>query len=296
MPQLVEARYTGGRGLKGATVRLEVTVYVDGAATTATGTPTYTVTRADGTALVTAQNATAAAAGVYYYDLTPAQAVRVDKLTVVLAGTWVSAAQTFTFETEIVGEPLFTLSEARAFDASALVTAATYPAATILEARDQITDQLEEWTWVSWIGRHARYDLAGSGTSRLTVSHHAIQNLIAASIDNAAQTVSDVAVARFAPLLEHKTTIWASPSTSDPLNVTVEYEHGRRGRPQGVSRIALLLLRDRLVKSDIPDSAIQYQGDKGAMQLVREGGPMHNVTRIPEVNAWIAANRLIPVS
>jgi len=224
----------------------------------------------------------------YTYSL--AIQTTVNRLTV----TWtrVDTGAVLTDTVEVVGDRLFSLTDARAFDGGALASTSLYTNATILQARDEITDLLEDWTGVSWIRRHARYDLPGSGTSKLRLRDFFPTQVIAASIDGTAQTVGDIVIAGHGPFLLHTTSTWSAPTATDPLNVTVEYEYGRQDAPDGVNRVGLLLLRDRLVPSAIPDAAISFQDEGGAYQMVREGGPMRNITRIPEVNAWLTAHTI----
>lgn len=302
MPQIYESAVTGGPLLKGSTGRIEITVYKDGTATATDNdptTPTVTVTRADGTVLVTAQSTTKTSAGVYYYTLTPTQCSRVDTLTVALTGTWGSAAQTFTHTLEVQGPPLFTIAQARAFQSpdgttGALNDATKYPAADLLTERNRVAALLEEWTGVSWIPRHHRESIPGQGGYILDLPHLEVQELIAASIGGVAQTVADITVERSPGWLHHTGSTWTPGTITDPLNVTVEYEHGYTGLPYGVTRIALLLTVDRLVKNPIPARALSYTDDTGgSIRLVTEGGPADNPSRIPEVNEWVRAHSRI---
>lgn len=303
MPQLLESAVTGGPLLKGATGRIEVTVYKDGTVTVTDddpATPTVTITRADGTVLQTAQSTTKVSDGAYRYDLTPTECARVDKLTVALTGTWESATQVFTHTVEIRGGHLFTIAEARAFRSAdgstgALNDTTKYPAAAIVAERDRITDLLEDWTEVSWVPRHHRESLPGPGVKTLNLPDYEINTLIAATIGTVDQTVGDIIIDTAIGQLIHTTTTWTAYTSDDPHNIDVEYEHGYTGLPSGVTRIALLLLVDRLQKNTIPDRALSWNDDLGTIRLVTEGGPRSNVTRIPEVNQWIEEHSRMPL-
>jgi hypothetical protein len=52
--------------------------------------------------------------------------------------------------------------------------------------------------------------------------------------------------------------------------------------------MALLLLVDRLVPSSFTDRATSVVTEYGTTTIVQPGGPMANVSRIPEVNAWVS--------
>lgn len=207
---------------------------------------------------------------------------------------------------EVVGNHLFSLVEARAFDGAVMASTTKYPAADILAERTRITDLLEKWTGRSWVPRYCRVEAPGSGqydldllTGRRQASNgqqvggpgHTIAiNEIFRANDGTDITTTNITVNPHSGRLTRTDGIWSTPTLSDPRNVTVEYGYGNPYIDAGVDRIALLLLRDRLIKSAIPDSALAYQGDEGSFQLVREGGPHANLTRLPEVNAWIADN------
>jgi len=289
---LLEAVVTSGNLIAGSAATLECTFHIDGTATAAGTPPTITVTRANGTVLVDDQAMTAGATGVYTFAIPAVDNTRVDTLTLDVAGTWTSV-RAVSLQVEVVGEPLFTLNAVRTFDGNRMSDPTAYPQAVLLRARDEIADLLASWTDVSWIPRHARYTLDGSGTSELPLNHLHVTDLIAVTVDGTAYDLDDCTIVGAASnFLSRDTGVWP---TGD-RNIVVEYQHGHSGHPEGVTRIALLIARAHLVRDDIPHDAISYQGDQGGYQLVREGGPLDNATRTPEVNAWLSAHsQRIPV-
>ena len=80
------------------------------------------------------------------------------------------------------------------------------------------------------------------------------------------------------------------PTAEFPLPVVIEYEYGWDYIRNGVDRIGLKLLVDRIVASNIPDRATSFNDELGNISLVTQGGGFKNQTRIPEVNQWIDEN------
>ena len=168
------------RILRGTAAALEVTLHVDGAPTDADGDVTVTVTRGDGSTVVSAQTATKVATGVYRYALTPTQVAQVDRLTT----TWTAslggvAGQTFSQTYEVVGAHLFTEAEARTFDVTAggspaMENQAKYPDVAIREARDRIAEQFEEICGVAFGTRYGVDVLDGDGASELLLDGHRV--------------------------------------------------------------------------------------------------------------------------
>jgi hypothetical protein len=99
------------RYLINSQAEFEVTFYVDGAATDpAPATATVTITRSDGTNIVTAQpasHATPPPAGTFTYTLQPNQMTLLDDLTL----TWTSALGTVKTYAQVVGGFLVSLAE-----------------------------------------------------------------------------------------------------------------------------------------------------------------------------------------
>lgn len=213
---------------------------------------------------------------------------------------------------EVVGNLLFTETQARAFGAKAdatsalkpLAAAAEYPDATLTDERDRIIDDLEYWTGRAWIPRYARLELNGNGGSILPLKNglcrtadgyglnrparlNDIAALLSVTISGTAATLADIEVDSLRGNLVHTTSSWTVGTVTAPFNVVVEYVYGMPFPVDGVDRIALKILVDRLVPSAYPDRALRIDGEYGSMQLIQPGGPMKNVSRVPEVNDWV---------
>lgn len=286
--------YSVGNGtiqiFKDSLGRIYVNAYVDGTLTDASGSVTVTVTDEAGTVIVNEQTATNESTGVYYYDLGIANTTDVNKLYAVWTGTWESVSQKLRTNHEILGFPIFTEKQAREFDIAQLSSASDYPDATIFEERARITDLLEQWTGVSWTSRYNRVKMNGDASRVLSLPNFHISKLISVKILGESIATSNFEIDNNAGFI-HRTDGHFSEATSEyPLPIVVEYEYGWDYIRNGVDRIGLKLLLDRIISTNIPDRATSFNDELGNISLVTQGGGFKNPTRIPEVNQWIDEN------
>jgi hypothetical protein len=285
------------------------TWYVDGTATDV-GAVTIGITDGNGDTVITAGTATTNNSnGTYTYSL--ADQANPDQLT--LTWTRVTTGADLVDRVELVGGWLFTEAQARSFAAKADTTSALIPLASsteytdamIADERARIGDNLEYWTGRSWIPRYARVEVPGSGTGYQslrtgrcrTADGYAlnrparlndIAELLSVTVNGTAVDVADVEIDQLRSWLVRPAGIFASSATADPFNVVVEYVYGMPYQVDDVDRIALKLLVDRLVPSAFPDRALRWDGaDGSSLSLVQAGGPLRNVSRLPEVNQWV---------
>lgn len=262
--------------------------YVDGTQSDV-GTVTYTVVDANGVS-VTSGTATKSGSGattIYTFSLAIQTAVR--SLTV----TW-TRSDTTAFQTdqiEIVRSQLFTESQARKFGQKDNMTGplsleAEYPDAVIADERWRIGELLESWTGISWIPRYRRFVMSGNGGYVLSVPDREVRTLIAATVGGSAVNVANVEVDPEG-LLWRTDGIWTYPTVGNVRNVVVEYEYGMPQIVDGVDRIALIMLKDRLTPTDISDRALSATSEFGTVALAQPGGPHDNRTGWPEVNMWL---------
>jgi hypothetical protein len=284
------------------------TWYVDGTATDV-GTVTIGFVDGNGTEVVAAGTATTNNAdGTYTYSLAdqtnPKQ----------LKATWIRSdtSAELVDRIEVVGNWLFTETQARSFGAKADATSALKPLASATEytdailsdERSRIVDDLEYWTGRAWIPRYARVELNGNGRSILPLKNGIcrtadgyqlnrsarlsdIAEILSVTISGTAATLADFEVDSLRGNLINTTSHFTVGTVTVPYNVVVEYVYGMPFPVDGVDRIALKILVDRLVPSAYPDRALRVEGEYGTMQLVQPGGPMRNVSRVPEVNQWV---------
>ena len=272
--------------------RIYVNSYVDGTLTDAGGSVTVTVTDEAGTTIIDGQTATKESTGVYYYDLGIANTTEVNKLFAVWSGSWESVTQKLRTHHEILGFPLFTEADARAFDIAQLSSASDYPDAKILEERAKISDLLEQWTGASWTPKYNRAKLVGDASRVLSVPHFNVNKVISVKILGETIATSNFEIDNNAGFI-HRTDGHFSEATADfPLPIVIEYEYGWDYLKNGVDRIALKLLLDRVISTNIPDRATSFNDELGNISLVTQGGGFKNPTRIPEVNQWIEENSM----
>ncbi len=144
----------------------DIYIYIDGVLDDLDADPTYTVTDANGDS-VDSGTATNQSTGIYRIVIDPVSDLNyytVDWTGVNGGAAW--GAKTYV---EIVGGLLFTETQARAFDNSALSSTSDYPDYDIVQERIRITDRLEQWTERAWVPRYARVLLAGNGKRELSV-------------------------------------------------------------------------------------------------------------------------------
>jgi hypothetical protein len=199
----------------------------------------------------------------------------------VVTATWTSSAlgvATTTFE--VVGDVLFTIAEARAFDGGALSSATRYPTEVIEQARARITDWFQELCGVSFIPRGITTVLDGSGRDTLLLSD--LRILRVRSVETRAggtwtalspEDLDDVQPG-WGQLIRDVRGIWPSGRR----NVRVRYEHGQ------IRRAALLTVRHDLVSTDLSARATQIVHQTGTEYLWTPGLRGSSVS-LPEVHA-----------
>lgn len=290
-------------------VTLTKTWYQDGTPTDVDDV-TIGIVDGNGDTVVAAGTATTnAGSGVYTYNL--ADQSNPDQLTV----TWTddSSDDTRVDRIEVIGNWLFTEAQARSFRAkddatdavTPLASSTEYTDSTIAAERQRITDDLENWTERGWVPRYCRLELPGSSQFALDLSQGISRTsdgyplnrpgrlndiAVVLSIDVGGTSVSTSNVKIDGRKLIRTDSVWSAPTISNPHNVTVEYIYGLPYIVDGADRIALQLLVDRLVPSAFPDRLISADTEFGTVRYVQPGGPMRNVSRLPEVNQWVMAH------
>lgn len=240
---------------------LTETWYVDGTPTDV-GSVTIGIVDAAGAVIVASgTSTTTVGSGVYTYAL----AVQADVK--ILTVTWTAGGQSVVDSLEVVGGWLFTEAELRALYASDLANQATYPDARLAEARDRLADEFEHICAVSFIPRYRRQRLPGSGGYRLEVDRPKIRQVFTASVGGVAQTVGDLEPDPLLPVIYHTSSVWTAATVTDPLNVTVAYEHGYPTAPPDIKRAALMLARYQLTRdvtgAGVPAQASSWSDETG---------------------------------
>lgn len=269
------------RVVQGLSATLTHTFYSDGVATDPSpATATVTITRDDGTAVVTAQAATRIGAGVFTYTLTPADTALLDILTVAWTATFGGQSQVFEDIVEVAGGVLFTLAQARAL--SPLGSTTAYPTATIVEARTMVETALEDACGVAFVPRYRREVIAGSGSATMMLAPK-LRAIRSVTVDGVAVSAGTLTGIRVLPSgLAYNPAGW----TWGVANLDVAYEHGHDFPPPRVSQAALLWCKNFLVKGPIDDRMTSMSSEDGTF-AISVPGMRGAMVGIPEVDAVI---------
>lgn len=235
-------------------------------------TVTVTITRADGTAIVTDGATSGTGATPRTKALAAADTAELD----VLTATWTSATLgSIVQRVEILGDLPFTISELRAFE-DRVITETDYPDAVIEGARARILDEFERTCGVALVPRYRRVVLNGRGSARLLLPDirvtrvRAIETREAGSQTWTAFTSDELADVLLEPwgrlTIE---SLGAFPAGIQ--NVRVAYEHGHARIPREISRAALIATRYELLATNVSDRAISISSDQGTTQLWTPG-------------------------
>ena len=264
------------RILRDTNTTLRVPWLVDGTATTGQ-TITVAVNDLDGVSVASGSATEDGTTGFYEFTLNVADVPDVALLDVV----WTNGTQSITRRVEVVGGWLFTEPQARAFDANTMTSSTDYPDDDILAERDRITDIIENLTGRSWVPRYRRYTFRGSASRELWIGDAVyseggstgggastdIQKVLVVTANGSTVATSNIKLDRRLGVFYRTDTTWPSPSVTDPYNITVDVEYGLPEVTEGVDWVALWLLRDRLVPSDIPDRAKSWTDEFGNIAL-----------------------------
>jgi hypothetical protein len=286
--------------VKDTTATLTWTAFQDGTQTDL-GTFTIGVADQDGTVIVAAgTGVNDAGNGVYTYTFSQAKTGTLGRWTV----TWSEAGgEDFVTYVEIIGSLLVGEYEMRLFDNSALTSTTVYLDATIVEARDAVLDQLETWTGRSWVPRFGQATARGTGAYSLWLADGIrqyggtgwtadIQSIVSATVSGSAATVGNIVFDPLTSELIRTDGMWTVPTSSNPINVKVNYAYGMEHPVDGVERIVMLLVKDRLLASPISDRASSMSDEMGTLRF-ETPGRAGNVSNLPEVNEWVKAHRLV---
>ena len=279
---------TGTRVLRDTSANVELVVYVGGVATAPDSAPAVTVTQPDGTVLTSGAGSVATPC---VFTLSPTYTADVQSLKVTWVGSWGGVAgQTFETFVQVVGGLLFNLAEARAFDNAALTSATDYPTATILAARDRISESFEQVCAVPFGLAYGREVLDGSGDDELWLSAGRVESVRSIKVRTAGTTtwtaytageLADVLVERNGRLTRETlgAFLWGR------RNIAVEYEYGYQPVPEEIKRASLWLLRDQLAGTDLPRNAISQSSELGTFSLSVPGlrGSYYGLPQVDEV-------------
>lgn len=226
--------------------------------------------------------ATRESQGTYRIDVPATDTDVLDVYDVAWTGTFDTQSQTFNTQYEVVGGFFFTTTEARAFDNGAMSDTTAYPSQTIVDGREQVEAEIEEACGVAFVPRGRRVLVDGSGTSTLFLPHGRIHSVVSVAVDDEAVDLADVTLYGD----EGRLVVSAGSFATGTLNVAVLVEHGYAQPPARIKRAALILLKDRIIGSNVHDRALSHSDESGTMTLAVAG--TNGVFGIPEVDAAVA--------
>jgi hypothetical protein len=265
---------------QGGTATISVALTVGGTAQDPTpDSATVTITRADGTAVVTDAGAQDSGTGVFSYPLNPDETALLDTLTATWTFTADGSEQSRQTFHEVVGGFLFTLGELEAD----LNSTETYASSELAAARTYAETQLEHYCGVAFVPRYERETISGTGSTSVMFKWPYVRSVRSVTIDDIAGTAADVA---FRP---YGHAYYATGWTLGYGNIIVGYEHGMTYPPPGASEAALVLAKHKLIKGPIDERATQRTSEFGPVNLATPG-LFGSRSGIPVVDEFIRAH------
>lgn len=268
------------RILAGTRADVTVTVTRDGKRTTPTGTLTFAVVDADGTAIASGTPTTSATApGVLTATLTAAQLASVNDLTITWGGIVFDSepAVSLTSTVEVVSAFLFTLEEMRKFENAQLSDQSKFPDAMLLEARDTITAAFEEILGYRLGLQYHRDVLNGDGTDTIHVKEtRNVWTLRAAATRTAgASTWTALTAGQLALcFVSGNGIITREDGNTWPLgsaNVRLSYEAGATPIPGELKRAGLLVVSQQVQPWNASRRAISVSNPDGTTVFATPG-------------------------
>jgi hypothetical protein len=245
---------------------------------------TVTITRADGTAVVTDALASDGGTGIATYTLTPAQTALLDVLTVTWTATYGGQPQAYRTTVEVVGGVLFTIAELRA-ESAKLANTTDYLASKITQMRTTVEKALEKRLGFALVPRYSMESAQVNGGSlslrwpyvRAIRSVTTGGSTVLTSTDLAGLTFADGALRGYR---------WPSGYAA----TYVGYEHGKGNDDPEARQAALTLAKMWLLSGPVDDRALGFANEGGSYALATPG--RNGAMFAPAIDEWIQANRL----
>lgn len=272
----------------------------DGVAQTIVAPVTVTIRDGAGTTVVT--DTPTISAGKLVYDCNAALLDTLDIYEITWTGVVGGESQAWVTEVEIVGGYLFEIADLRKQD-RAFADTTKYPTETLREIRYWVEDVIEgsRAAQVAFVPRGRRVKVSGSspdlrlgynpllyGTDYrgLQLPDFNIREVYSLTINDYTLTAEELAEVRIDDNWLYRTAgvQWPAWPTGN-RNISVYYEHGFDRAPGAITRAALMLAREYLVKSDLPGRATATSIGDQMFRLTIAG--RDGVTGIPEVDAAI---------
>lgn len=221
------------------------------------------------------------------YTLAASTITKLDTYTLTWTATVSGSTTTWTSTVEIAGGYLFEIADLRNED-RALENAAKYPTALIREIRAWAEDVIEgpRAANVAFVPRGNRVTLDGTGRNAIMVPNLQLRQIYSVTVGATAWTSEQINT-----LTIDDGVIWLGASspiatwTEGHQNIKIHYRHGYNYPPGAITRAAMLLAREYLLKTDIPGRATATSIGDQMFRLTVAG--RDGVTGLPEVDAAI---------
>ena len=270
-----------GEILRSVPATLELLVYNDGVLTNLDANPTLIVTDGNGDVVATgAVTKPGSTTGTYRATLAGQDDLKV--LDAVWSGLLGAAPVTFHQDYEIVGNLLFTEADARSASIVGMQTPLSddtkYDDAYLADWRAVITDLMEQRIQRGVIQRYCRLKVGGGQPLDLSYGYTKlasgallnrpgrlwdIKRIISANANGTPVDPADLEIVGY-KVYGHS---WPRATTSNPLNVTVEYEYGPDPVWAETHQRALELLLANAVPKGYPTSATSLSNEDGTFRI-----------------------------
>ena len=284
LPALAKVRFTDGSGTPTDLDDLPTLWAADALRNDVIGTEASPVTTTSSTPT-----------GEYEYAF--AAGATVAELTCIWAGLKDTVAVQATTYIEVIGFNLVTVEQIRGFKDGTGLTLTDTSAFTdevLIELRDEVSDEFEEITGVSWVPRYSDVNLEGLFQTTLELPKAPANTIITAYVDGTVLTPTELAelVITGDTSESNNLVYWANTwaySSTNPRNVRVVYERGFDRLRGQVARMALMVIRDRARPADLSPRIRAITDELGTQSFSTAGAS--RPFGIPEVDAWAKRNR-----
>jgi hypothetical protein len=264
-----------------------LTVDDNGAYVDPTGTFAVTIRDGAGTVVTTGTPTHNNAAHEFRLTVAAATITTLDTYTLTWTGTVSGTTTTWTSTVEIVGGYIFEIADLRSQD-RAFADTTKYPTSMLREIRTWVEDVIEgpRAANVAFVPRGSRVITDGTERTAIMVPDLEVRSVYSVSVSGTAWTTPQVAT-----LTVDDGVLWInndspiSAWTTGHRNVNIHYTHGYSTPPGAITRAALMLAREYLLKTDIPGRATATSIGDQMFRLTIAG--RDGVTGLPEVDAAI---------
>lgn len=243
----------------------------------------YSVVMRDGAGVQVATGTPVHTDHILTFTVPASSVTKLDTYSLTWTATVNSAPMTWATHVEVVGGYLFEIADLRAED-RAFENVDKYPTETLKVVRAWVEDVIESARAanVAFVPRARRVVLNGTGRTALMLPDLELRTVESVTVDGIAWTNEQVAA-----LTVDDGVVWATePWPEGVRNVEIHYTHGHDFPPGAITRAALMLAREYLVKTDIPGRATATSIGDQLFRLTIAG--RDGVTGLPDVDAAIA--------